>query len=74
MLHKGLEPEAREVSHQQPLCGSVARICRQTQSPASALFVSIPYQTHKRSEVIIIMKDDAAAIAPVQDIVNKPNS
>ncbi len=54
----------------------VEMVCRQTKSsqPHRYLFVSVPHQVHKRGEVIILMKDIAAAIAPVQDVVNKPTS
>jgi hypothetical protein len=34
--------------------------------------MSLPHQLHKRGKVIILVKDVAAAIAPIQDMVNKP--
>ena len=33
--------------------------------------MSLPHQVHKRGEVVILMKDIAAAITPVQDMVKK---
>jgi hypothetical protein len=41
--------------------------------PHRHFFVSLPH-THKRGEVIILMKDITASIAPVQDMVNGPTS
>jgi hypothetical protein len=54
----------------------VEMVCHQTipGQPHRYLFVSLPHQVHKRGEVIILMKDIAAAIAPIQDMVNKPTS
>ncbi|HMP71453.1 MAG TPA: hypothetical protein PKA76_19045, partial [Pirellulaceae bacterium] len=54
----------------------VEMVCHQTKTsqPLPYLFVSLPHQVHKRGEVIILMKDIVAAIAPVQDMVNKPTS
>lgn len=34
--------------------------------------MSLPHQVHNRGEVVILMKDIAAAIAPVQDTAKKP--
>ena len=36
------------------------------------LFMSLLHQVHKRGKVIILVKDVAVAIAPIQDMVNKP--
>jgi len=54
----------------------VEMVCHQTKpgQPHRHFFVSLPHQVHKRGEVIILMKDIAAAIAPVQDLVNKSPS
>ena len=51
-------------------------VCHQTKTyqPHPHFFVSLPHQVHKRGEVVIFMKDVAAAIAPVQDMVNKSTS
>jgi hypothetical protein len=42
--------------------------------PHGNFLVSLPHQVHKRREVIMLMKDVTAAIAPVHDMVNKPTS
>ena len=34
--------------------------------------MSLLHQVHKRGKVIILVKDVAVAIAPIQDMVNKP--
>jgi hypothetical protein len=54
----------------------VEMVCHQTipSQPHRHFFVSLPHQVHKRSEVVIFMKDVTAAIAPIQDMVNKPTS
>jgi hypothetical protein len=36
--------------------------------------MSLPHQIHKRGEVIILLENVIAAIAPVQDMVSKPTS
>jgi hypothetical protein len=51
-------------------------VCHQakTRQPHRHLFVRLPHQVHKRREVVILMKNIAATIAPIQDMVNKPTS
>lgn len=50
--------------------------CHQTipSQPHRQFLASLPYQVYKRGEVVIFMKDVTAAIAPIQDMVNKPTS
>jgi len=36
--------------------------------------MSVTYQVQERGEVIFLMKDVAAAFAPVQEMLNKPTS
>jgi hypothetical protein len=38
------------------------------------LLVSLSHKIQKRRKVIVFVKDVTAAIAPVQDMVNKPTS
>lgn len=54
----------------------VEMVCQETipSQPHRYLFVSLPHQVHKRGEVVILMKDIAATITPVEDMVNKPTS
>ena len=54
----------------------VEMVCHQTISsqPHRHFFVSLPHQTHKRREVVILMKNGMATIAPVEDMVIKPTS
>ena len=49
-------------------------VCRQTKTgqPYRHFLVSLPHQVHKCGEVVILMKDVTAAIAPVQDVETKP--
>jgi len=51
-------------------------ICHQTKpgQPHRHFLVGLPHQVHKRGEVVILVKDVTAAIAPVQDMVNKTTS
>jgi len=71
--HEPLHP-ATEVSTFMRPQQQVEMVYQQTKAsqPHRYLFVSLPHQVHKRGEVIILMKD--VAIAPVQDMVNKPTS
>jgi hypothetical protein len=54
----------------------VEMVCHQTKTcqPHQQLLVSLPHQVYKRVEVIIFVEDVTAAIAAIQDIVNKPTS
>jgi len=54
----------------------VEMVCHETKTgqPHRHFFVSLPHQIHKRREVILLVKDVAAAIAPIQDMINKPTS
>ena len=47
--------------------------CQQTKpgQPHWHLLVSLPHQVHKRGKIVIFVEDIAAAIAPVQDMINK---
>jgi hypothetical protein len=49
-------------------------VCHQTKTCQSHrhLFVSLPHQVYKRGKVINLVGDVTAAIAPIQDMVNKP--
>ena len=51
-------------------------VCHLTKpsQPHRHLFVSFLHQIHKRGEVVIFVKDVAAAIASIRDVVNKPTS
>ncbi len=70
--HQPLHP-AVQVSFFMRSQQQVEIVCHQTKSsqPHRYLFMSLPHQVHKRGEVIILMKDIIAAIAQVQDVVNK---
>ena len=51
-------------------------VCHQTKpgQPHRYFLVNFLHQVHKCGEVVILVKDVTAAIAPVQDMVNKPTS
>ncbi len=73
--HEPLHPATQVSIFTQPQ-QQVEMVCHETipGQPHWDLFVSLPHQTHKRSEVIILVKDVTATIAPIQDMVNKPTS
>jgi hypothetical protein len=66
--HESLHPATEVAVFMRPQ-QQVEMACHQTKSsqPHRLFFVSLPHQVHKRDEVIIFVKDVAAAIARVQD-------
>lgn len=54
----------------------VEMVCHQTKpgQPHRYFLMSFPHQLHKRGEVAILVEDITAAIAPVEDMVNKTTS
>ena len=45
-----------------------------TGQPHGHFLVSLPHQVHKCGEVVILMEDVVASIAPVKDVANKATS
>lgn len=71
--HESLHPATDVATLMRPQ-QHVEMVCNKTKNsqPHRHLLVSLPHQVHKRGEVVILMKDILAAIAPVQYMVNKP--
>ena len=47
-------------------------VCHQTKprQPHRHFFLSLPHETNEGSEIVLVVEDIAATIAPVQDMVN----
>ena len=70
--HEPLHPATEITIFMRPQ-QQVKVVCHQTipSQPHRHFLVSLRHQAHKRGEVIIVVKNIAAAIALVQDIVKK---